>query len=61
MVVIVELVDVLIAVDSMVLFCASSALCAASFAMFAELFVSVPDGTVLYDSDVMAANGFGGG
>lgn len=63
MVVTVELVDVLIRVDSMVFFCASSAFCAllSSFAMLAVLFVIVPDGTALYDSDVMAANGFGGG
>lgn len=61
-VVTVVLVEVLTVVDSAVLFCNSSAFGVAlsSFVMLAELFVRILDGA-LYESEVMAAKGFGGG
>lgn len=61
-VVMVVLVEVLTAVDSAVLFLASSTFGVAlsSFVMLAELFVRILE-VALYESDVIAANGFGGG
>lgn len=44
-------------------FCVSSCFVAflSSFAMFDELFVRIVVGVALYESEVIAANGFGGG
>ena len=63
-VVIVEFANEWVAFDSAALaFCASSVfdVIFSSFEIFAVLFERMPDGAALYDSDVIAANGFGGG
>lgn len=62
-VVTVVLVDVVTEVDSATLLCGSSTfgIDLSSFVIFAVLFVRMVVGAALYESDVMAANGFGGG